>query len=94
MQAYSIPDLDPDMNLIAVNGTNTETNDRVYLAASVLVAYNDGTSEVYSTDGSWKTMNGPPPAGFEQPGADDSDWYGATIWPVRPVGADATVPDA
>ncbi|KAK0222230.1 lectin [Armillaria fumosa] len=80
MQAYSIP--------------TTRANDRVYLAASMLIAYNDGTSEVYSTDGSRKTMNGLPLAGFEQPDADGSDWYGATIWPGPAVGTDVTVPYA
>ncbi|KAK0492243.1 lectin [Armillaria luteobubalina] len=94
MQAYPIPELETDTNLVAVDGASTRANDRVYLAASVLIAYNDGTSEVYLTDGSWKTMNGLPPAGFEQPDADDSDWYGATIWPDRTVGTDVTVPYA
>ncbi|KAK0222287.1 hypothetical protein IW262DRAFT_1296853 [Armillaria fumosa] len=94
MQAYSIPNLDPNMNVITVDGASTRSDDRVYLAASMLVAYNDGTLEVYSTDGSWRTLNGLPPAGFEQPDADNSDWYGASIRPDCVVGTDVTVPDA
>ncbi|KAK0185594.1 hypothetical protein F5146DRAFT_184171 [Armillaria mellea] len=94
MQAYSIPQLDPDVNVVAVNGANVRANSRVYLAAGVLIAYNDGTSETYYTDASWKTLNGLPPAGFEQPDADDSEWVASTLWAGGPVGNGATVTDA
>ncbi|KAK0492241.1 lectin [Armillaria luteobubalina] len=93
MQAYSIPELGLCSNVIAVDGASTQANGKVSLAASALIAYNDGTSEVYLTDGSWKTLNGPPPAGFEVPWADDSDWYGATM-SGRTVGTGVTVPYA
>ncbi|KAK0438557.1 hypothetical protein EV421DRAFT_1906490 [Armillaria borealis] len=43
MQACSVPELDTDMNLVAVSETSAGVNDRVYLAASMLVAFNDGT---------------------------------------------------
>ncbi|KAK0444436.1 lectin [Armillaria borealis] len=93
MQAYSLPKLDPDVNVVAVDGENDRGNSRVWLGAGVLIAYNDGSSETYYTDGSWKTLNALPPAGFEQPDADDSEWVGATIWgPV--ASSDATIPDA
>ncbi|KAK0460131.1 lectin [Desarmillaria tabescens] len=94
MQAYSIPQLDPDVNVVAINGANVRANSRVYLAAGVLIAYNDGSSETYYTDGTWKTLNALPPAGFEQPDADDSEWVGATLWAGGPVGNGATVPNA
>ncbi|PBK60159.1 hypothetical protein ARMSODRAFT_982516 [Armillaria solidipes] len=94
MQAYSIPQLDPDVNVVAVNGANVRANSRVYLAAGVLIAYNDGTSETYYTDASWKTLNALPPAGFEQPDADDSEWVASTLWAGGPVGNGATVPNA
>ncbi|KAK0222252.1 lectin [Armillaria fumosa] len=94
MQAYSIPQLDPDVNVVAVNGANVRANSRVYLAAGVLIAYNDGTSETYYTDASWKTLNALPPAGFEQPDADDSEWVTSTLWAGGPVGNGATVPNA
>ncbi|KAK0438598.1 hypothetical protein EV421DRAFT_1714101, partial [Armillaria borealis] len=61
MQAYSIPQLDPDVNVVAVDGANARADSRVYLAAGVLMAYNDGTSETYYTDASWKTLNALPP---------------------------------
>ncbi|KAK0489177.1 lectin [Armillaria novae-zelandiae] len=92
MQAYSLSKLDPDVNVVAVDGANSRENTRVWLGAGVLIAYNDGSSETYYTDGSWKTLNALPPAGFEQPDADDSEWVGATIW--GPVAHDATVPNA
>ncbi|KAK0214781.1 hypothetical protein IW262DRAFT_1465568 [Armillaria fumosa] len=92
MQAYSLPELDLDVNVNAVDGANARANTRVWLGAGVLIVYNDRSSETYYTDGSWKTLNTLPPAGFEQPDADDSEWVGATIW--GPVAHDATVPNA
>ncbi|KAK0434729.1 hypothetical protein EV421DRAFT_2039495 [Armillaria borealis] len=84
MQAFSMSDLNSTMNVIAVHGTNLRANSRIYLAASMLIAYNDGSSEVYSTDESWKTLNALPPVGFEQPDADDSKWDDATVWGTDP----------
>ncbi|KAK0436043.1 lectin, partial [Desarmillaria tabescens] len=79
MQAYSLPQLEPDVNVVAVDGANLQGNTRVWLRVGVLIAYNDGSSEMYLTDGTWKTLNALPPAGFEQPDADDSEWVGATL---------------
>ncbi|KAK0501549.1 lectin [Armillaria luteobubalina] len=92
MQAYSLPELDPNVNVVAVDGANARENSRVWLGAGLLIAYNDGSSETYYTDASWKTLNALPPAGFEQPDADDSEWVVPTIW--GPVAHDATVPNA
>ncbi|KAK0492274.1 hypothetical protein EDD18DRAFT_1357936 [Armillaria luteobubalina] len=58
LQAYSILNLNPNMNVIAVDGANPASNDVIYLAANMLVACNDDTPAVHSTDGFWKTMNG------------------------------------
>ncbi len=91
MQAFSMFDMNPTMNVLAINGTNLRADSRVYLAASILIAYNDGPSEVYSTDESWKTLKALPPAGFEQLGADDSMWDDATVWGTE---SDITVPPA
>ncbi|KAG7442363.1 uncharacterized protein BT62DRAFT_936217, partial [Guyanagaster necrorhizus] len=46
----------------------------------VLVAYDDGTSETYYTDDSWKTLDETTPAGFEDTDLDDSSWISATEW--------------
>ncbi|PBK95905.1 hypothetical protein ARMGADRAFT_1077413 [Armillaria gallica] len=79
MQAYSIPILDADENLIAVDSVNTQPT-VAGLIAGVLVAYNDGTSETYYTDDSWKTLAATSPAGFEATDLDDSSWIGAKEW--------------
>ncbi len=79
MQAYSIPILDADKNLIAVDSVNTQPT-VAGLIAGVLVAYSDGTSETYYTDDSWKTLAATSPAGFEATDLDDSSWIGAKEW--------------
>ncbi|PBK85507.1 hypothetical protein ARMGADRAFT_1087387 [Armillaria gallica] len=56
MEVYSIPQLDPDENVIAVDGANTLTNSPGWLAGGILIAYSDRLSERYFTDSSWKTM--------------------------------------
>lgn len=58
LQAYSILNLNPNMNVIAVDGANPASNDVIYLAANMLAACNDETSAVHSADVFWKTMNG------------------------------------
>ncbi|PBK60152.1 hypothetical protein ARMSODRAFT_1026815 [Armillaria solidipes] len=78
MQEYSLPKLVPDVNVVAVDVADAQLQ-WLYLAAKMLIAFNDGTSEMYSTDESWKTLEGPPPAGFEQPDVDDSKWSDATV---------------
>ncbi|KAK0185509.1 hypothetical protein F5146DRAFT_937225, partial [Armillaria mellea] len=90
MQAYSIPILDTDENLIAVDSVNTQPT-VAGLIAGVLVAYNDGTSETYYTDGSWKTLAATSPAGFEATDLDDSSWMSAKMWMH---GGSPTVPPA
>ncbi|KAK0222268.1 hypothetical protein IW262DRAFT_1379394 [Armillaria fumosa] len=79
MQAYSIPILDADENLIAVDSVNTQPT-VAGLLAGVLVAYNDGTSETYYTDDSWKTLAETSPADFEATDLDDSSWMSAKTW--------------
>ncbi|PBK60140.1 hypothetical protein ARMSODRAFT_982500 [Armillaria solidipes] len=59
--------------------------------AGVLVAYNDGTSETYYTDDSWKTLATTSPAGFEATDLDDSSWISAKKWMH---GGSPTVPPA
>ncbi|KAK0190593.1 lectin [Armillaria mellea] len=93
LYAYSLPQLDPDVNVVAVNGENDRASSRVWLGAGVLIAYNDGSSETYYTDASWKTLNALPPAGFEQPDADDSEWESVTLWGAV-TNSDATIPNA
>ncbi|KAK0218404.1 hypothetical protein EDD85DRAFT_797784 [Armillaria nabsnona] len=79
MQAYSIPVLDADENIIAVDSVNTQPT-VAGLIAGVLVAYNDGTSETYYTDDSWKTLAAASPADFEATDLDDSAWISAREW--------------
>ncbi|SJL17648.1 uncharacterized protein ARMOST_21205 [Armillaria ostoyae] len=79
MQAYSIPILDADENFIAVDSVNTQPT-VAGLIAGVLVAYNDGTSEAYYTDDSWKTLAATTPVGFQATDLDDSSWIGAKEW--------------
>ncbi|KAK0229323.1 lectin [Armillaria nabsnona] len=77
MEAYSIPQLDPDVNVIAVDGANALANTPGWLAGGILIAYSDGSSERYFTDSSRKTMTSPP-AEFEQATTDDSSWISST----------------
>ncbi|KAK0460147.1 uncharacterized protein EV420DRAFT_1763087 [Desarmillaria tabescens] len=70
--AYSIPQLDPDVNVVAVDGENQPPVSGAWVGAGILIAYNDGSSERYYTDASWKTLIFAPPAGFEEAGTDDS----------------------
>ncbi|KAG7448134.1 lectin [Guyanagaster necrorhizus] len=92
-QAYSVPQLDPDQNVFAVDGQNT--GGPAGVIATILVAYNDGTSVSYVTDTTWKTTTDLP-TGFQLPATDDSTWSDATIvgqYGSAPWGA-ITVPDA
>ncbi len=90
MQAYSIPILYADENLIAVDSVNTQPI-VAGLFAGILVAYNNGTSETYCMDDSWKTLAETSPAGFEATDLDDSSWMSATKWMH---GGSPTVPPA
>ncbi|KAK0196813.1 lectin [Armillaria mellea] len=75
-QAYSVPQLDPDQNVFAVDGENT--GGPAGVIGTVLVAYDDGTSFSYVTDTTWKAFTSVP-TGFELPAFDDSTWSYATI---------------
>ncbi|PBK78494.1 lectin [Armillaria solidipes] len=92
-QAYSVPQLDPDQNVFAVDGANT--GGPAGVIATILVAYDDGTSFSYVTDTTWKAFTSVP-TGFELPAFDDSTWSYATIvgkYGGAPWGA-ITVPTA
>lgn len=85
--------LNPEQNVFAVNGVNT--GGPAGLIGTILVAYDDGSSESYITDGTWKSFNGLP-GGFELPATDDDSWASATIsgkYGIAPWGA-ITVPRA
>ncbi|KAK0220410.1 lectin [Armillaria fumosa] len=93
MQAYSVPILDPDVNVIAVNGENvafSSTNPSGYNAmviAGMVIAYDDGSFATYYTSKNWKADHSVP-SGFEEPGYDDGSWvaaseygtYGTSSW--------------
>ncbi|KAK0497086.1 lectin [Armillaria luteobubalina] len=92
-QAYSVPQLDPDQNVFAVDGENT--GGPAGVIATILVAYNDGTSASYVTDTTWKASTSLP-TGFQLPATDDSTWADAAIvgkYGSAPWGA-ITVPAA
>ncbi|KAK0460105.1 lectin [Desarmillaria tabescens] len=95
MQAYSIPQLDPNVNIIAVDGENRASfNPQVGgVIAGFLIAYNDGTSHAYYTDNTWKTLTSVPPAGFEQTDMDDSAWITPKVY-IHSDSATVTVPPA
>jgi hypothetical protein len=65
--------------------------------ASILLAYDDGTSEVITTDESWKGLSGvQTPTGYDAVGLDDSAWWAASpggAYGVAPWG-NTTVPKA
>ncbi|KAK0239822.1 lectin [Armillaria nabsnona] len=75
-QAYSMPQLDPDQNVFAVDGANTGGSAGVI--ATILVMYNNRTSVSYVTDTTWKAFTSVP-TGFELPAFNDSTWSYATI---------------
>lgn len=95
-QAYSVRQLDPDRNVFALDGENT--GGPAAAIATILVAYNDGTSVSYVTDSSWKAFEGVPEA-FQCPSTDDgewTEWRDATVlnrYGVGPQGS-VTVPPA
>ncbi|KAK0239817.1 hypothetical protein EDD85DRAFT_949676 [Armillaria nabsnona] len=70
-QAYSMCQLDPNRNVFTLNGENT--GGPAVAIATILVAYNDGTSVSYITDSFWKVFEGVPKA-FQCPSTDDSEW--------------------
>ncbi|PBK58181.1 hypothetical protein ARMSODRAFT_1091322 [Armillaria solidipes] len=92
-QAYSVPQLNPDENVFAVNGVNT--GGPAGVIGTILVAFNDGTSVSYVTDSTWKSFVDVP-SGFELPATNDDTWAAATIsgkYGVSPWG-EITVPRA
>ncbi|KAK0220200.1 lectin [Armillaria fumosa] len=92
-QAYSVRELHPDQNVFALDGENT--SGPAGAIATILVAYNDGTSTSYVTNSSWKAFEGLPD-GFQSPRNDDSEWSDAAVlnrYDVGPQGS-VTVPPA
>jgi alpha-L-rhamnosidase len=64
--------------VFAVNATNAgpPPNPAAFIA-SILVAYDDGSYSITSTDSSWLGLPGTsPPTGFQNPAFDDSTWPG------------------
>ncbi|KAK0452554.1 hypothetical protein EV421DRAFT_1898291 [Armillaria borealis] len=83
MQAYSVPILDPDVNVIAVDGENgavspgsTQPNAAAVVAALV-IAYNDGSFATFYTSKNWKAVHSVP-SGFEEKDYDDGSWMAAS----------------
>ncbi len=74
-QAYAVSGLNPTENVFAVDATNT--GGPASLIAIILIAYDDGTTETFITDSTWKAFTSIP-AGFEVPDFDDSAWQSAT----------------
>ena len=81
-KAYTVA-LDGDA-VIAVRTTNGP-NSPAGLIAKVRVIYTDGTTATITTDATWKASK-QVPAGFEQPGFDDSAWAPAAVHAVYGTG--------
>ncbi|KAK0192930.1 hypothetical protein F5146DRAFT_955434 [Armillaria mellea] len=83
MQAYSVPILDPDVNVIAVDGENWAVSSGstkqtpATLVAGIVIAYNDGSFATYYTSKDWKAVHSVP-SGFEEPSYDDGSWMAAS----------------
>ncbi|SJL00728.1 uncharacterized protein ARMOST_04042 [Armillaria ostoyae] len=92
-QAYSVPPsrLSADQNVFAVDGENT--GGPAGVIATILMAYNDGTSVSYVTDTTRKTFTGLP-TDFQLPATDDSTWRDATIVGKYGGPGEVTVPAA
>lgn len=93
-QYYSITDLNSESNVFAVDAANT--GGPAGVIATILVAYSDGTSELFRTDTTWKNLHQPSPAGFAAPNIDDSTWQSSVTegaYGVAPWGA-ITIPSA
>ncbi|KAK0237781.1 hypothetical protein EDD85DRAFT_556852 [Armillaria nabsnona] len=83
MQAYSMPILDPDTNVIAVDGENgvvspgsTQAN-AAAVVAGMVIAYNDGSFATFYTSKNWKAVHNVP-SGFEEKDYDDGPWTPAS----------------
>ncbi|KAF7358271.1 hypothetical protein MVEN_00876200 [Mycena venus] len=81
-------DLQPGFNVFAVNAT-TATSNVGGILATILVTYQDGTTDILVTDSSWRMTNGSP-VGFEQLSFDDNIWSTATVTAAY-TGAQKTV---
>ncbi|KAK0494574.1 lectin [Armillaria luteobubalina] len=84
MEAYSVPILDPDVNVIAVDGENmvpspggTSGPNNAMVLAGIVIAYDDGSSATYYTSKNWKAAY-TVPSGFEQKDYDDGYWMAAS----------------
>ncbi|KAJ8482304.1 hypothetical protein ONZ45_g14991 [Pleurotus djamor] len=69
--------LKPSWNLFVISGVNLGGPAAVY--AAIRSHYSDGSSEIFTTDESWKTLRGNPPATFTQVSFDDSLWPTAIL---------------
>jgi alpha-L-rhamnosidase len=84
---FRVP-LDANSNLFAVRATNAGTDvNPAGLIVAVSVMYDDGTSDLFASDTTWKVAT-TIPASFELPSTDDSAWptaasqgtYGTDPW--------------
>ncbi len=86
--AHSVPQLNPDQNVFAVNGVNT--GGPAGVIGTILVAYNEGIGPLrHRYDNTCKSFVGVP-SGFELPATNDDTWADVTIsgkYGVSPWGA-------
>ncbi|KAJ8697821.1 hypothetical protein PTI98_004593 [Pleurotus ostreatus] len=71
--------LQPSWNLFAIAGQNLFANTPAGIMATILVHFSDGTTESFITDESWRTLPAAPPANFQLPSIDDSNWAFASV---------------
>ncbi|KAJ7162426.1 hypothetical protein C8R46DRAFT_904047 [Mycena filopes] len=73
-------DLLPSFNVFAVNASTTASGTGVNagLLATILVTYQDGTTDTLRTDSSWR-VKGALPLGWETLAFDDNTWSVATV---------------
>ncbi|KAJ7748926.1 hypothetical protein B0H16DRAFT_1847937 [Mycena metata] len=73
-------DLFPSLNIFAVNASTTGsgTGTVAGLIATILVTYQDNTTDMLLTDSSWRAK-GSLPLGWETPAFDDTTWPVATV---------------
>ncbi|TFK65265.1 hypothetical protein BDN72DRAFT_845722 [Pluteus cervinus] len=97
-QRFDAVALNTHLNVFAVSASHDSsrgTNTPGFIAA-IQTMYNDQSSDILYTDSTWLAV-GPPPAGFEAVGADDSNWVGASsagLFNVAPWNGNVLVVDA
>jgi hypothetical protein len=93
-QYFTITGLEGFSEVFAINTTNIPPETPAAVIAAILIAYDDGTSNITSTDGSWKALpSAAPPAGFQDVNFNDASWpaaevlgtYGITPWGTFPI---------